>query len=157
MDDFVANVAKLSAFPERIAALVAPLTDTQLSKRPHGTDWSIKEHIGHLIDIDRVFAARIQLILAHEYQPFAQYSIDDVHRQGNYQHRKSSELCGVCAQTRHTTVALLHGLTSSDIMRIGVDSYFGEITLARLIEILVTHTQEHYDAMCLIASQSSAH
>lgn len=155
MDDFIAHIATLSAFPARIHTLVTPLNAAQLTFRPHNTEWSIQEHIGHLIDIDRVYVERIRLILAHEYQPFALFSIDDIHRAGQYHTASISALISLFTATRHTTVTILRGMTQRDTMRIGRDSYFGEITLARLIEILVNHADEHYATMCRISADMS--
>lgn len=154
MDDVTANIAKIAAFPARVETLVAPLTTAQLTFRPHDTEWSIREHIGHLIDIDRVYQVRIALIRANEYQPFATFSIDGIHRQGNYQAQSINTLMASLCATRHETVRVLHDMTAREFMRIGIDSYFGEITLARLIEILVHHEDEHYDQMCRIATQA---
>ena len=157
MDDFVANVAKLSAFPGRVQALVASLSAAQLTFRPHDTAWSILEHIGHLIDIDRIYMDRITLIRTHEHQPFALFSIDGIHQQGNYQAQSIDTLMATLHATRHTTVQVLRDLTAADIVRIGLDSYFGAITLARLIEILANHEDEHYNHMnAIIAGDSSA-
>ncbi|MFM7678207.1 MAG: DinB family protein [Roseiflexaceae bacterium] len=154
MDDVVANIAKIAAFPARVETLVAPLTAAQLTFRPHDTEWSMREHIGHLIDIDRIYRERIALIRANEYQPFAPFSIDGIHRQGNYQAQPINTLMASLHTTRHETVRVLRDMTASEFMRIGLDSYFGEITLARLIEILVHHADEHYDQMCRIATQA---
>ncbi len=150
MDDFVFNVARLSAFPARVQTLVASLTVAQCTFRRQDSDWSILEHIGHLIDIDRMYMERIALICTKEYQPFALFSIDGIHQQGNYNAQSINTLIALLRTTRHTTVTALHALTAHDIVRIGIDSYFGEITLARLIEILANHEDEHYDAMCHI-------
>lgn len=156
MDDVAATIVKLAGFPTRIETLVAPLSAAQLGVRPHDTEWSIREHIGHLIDIDRVYQVRIALIRAHEYQPFATFSIDGIHRQGNYQAQSINTLMASLCATRHETVRVLRDMTASEFMRIGLDSYFGEITLARLIEILANHEDEHYNHMCTIVARVSS-
>lgn len=153
MDDVVANITNIAAFPARVEALVTPLRVAQLAFRPHDTDWSILEHIGHLIDIDCVYQERIALIRAKEYQPFASFSIDGIHRQGNYHAQSISTLMASLHATRLATVHVVRDMNASEFMRIGIDSYFGEITLARLIEILVHHQDEHYEHMCRIATQ----
>ncbi len=43
----------------RLKHYCAPLTDAQLSHRPNGA-WSIKEHIGHLIDLEPLHQGRLQ-------------------------------------------------------------------------------------------------
>ena len=154
MDDVVATIAQLSAFPTRVHALVAPLTDDESRLRPHDGAWSIREHIGHLIDIDRIYMERIALIRAHEYQPFALFSIDGIHQQGNYQAQSIDTLLASLHATRHETMRVLHDMTASEFLRIGLDSYFGEITLARLIEILANHEDEHYNHINAIITRT---
>jgi hypothetical protein len=43
----------------RIMALVSELNDEQLSRKP-GNSWSIKEHIGHLSDLEELHEGRIE-------------------------------------------------------------------------------------------------
>lgn len=156
MDEFAATIARIRAFPARIQDIVAPLTNAQLQFRPHAHEWSILEHIGHIIDIDGVYRERIAQICAQEYQPFALFSIDGIHQQGNYQAQSITALLQVLHATRGETVRMGAALTARDSMRIGIDAYFGEITLARLIEILANHEDEHYDAICRIVAQLTA-
>ena len=156
MDDVVANIAKLAAFPVRIETLVAPLNATQLTFRPHHNEWSIQEHIGHLIDIDCIYMERIALIRAKEHQPFALFSIDGMHQHGNYQAQSIDALMTLLHATRSEMVCVLRDLSAGEFMRIGLDAYFGEITLARLVEILANHEDEHYNHMCTIVARVSS-
>lgn len=149
MQGFHDNIRRLVEFPTRLVQVTQALPDAQGRYKPANT-WSIVEHIGHLIDIDRLYLHRIELILTHEHQPFAHFSIDEVHQQGHYQARPIAELLAVFTETHNHIVHILHGLTTDQTMRIGLDAYFGAITLARLIEILVNHQDEHYRHICAI-------
>ena len=149
MQEFHDNIRRLIEFTPQLTQVVNGLSDTQMRYKP-ANQWSIVEHIGHLIDIDRLYLQRIELILTQEHQPFALFSIDDVHQQGMYQMRSMTELITVLTETHSHIVHTLQGLTTDQMMRIGLDSYFGAITLARLIEILVNHQDEHYHHICAI-------
>ena len=149
MQEFHDNIRRLIEFTPQLTQVVNGLSDTQVRYKP-ANQWSIVEHIGHLIDIDRLYLQRIELILTQEHQPFALFSIDDVHQQGMYQMRSMTELITVLTETHSHIVHTLQGLTTDQMMRIGLDSYFGAITLARLIEILVNHQDEHYHHICAI-------
>ena len=92
MNELTAHITKLSAFPARLHAFVAPLTDTQLRFRPHDKEWSILENIGHLIDIDRLYVARIDLMLSSERPHFAPFNPDETVQAGNYQTKSLAEL-----------------------------------------------------------------
>ncbi len=143
------NIRRITDFPAQLAPVVRVLSDTQVRHKP-AKQWSIVEHIGHLIDIDQLYLQRIELILTQEHQPFAVFSIDDVHQQGNYQIRSIAELLAVLTETHNRIAHILHGLTPEQMMRMGHDSYFGAITLARLIEVFVNHQDEHYRHICAI-------
>lgn len=155
MDKFRTHITQLRAFPNHLHESVSSLLPDVLQYRPQPTGWSILEHIGHVIDIDRIYAQRIDSILTQEYQPFVLFSIDDVHRQGAYHTKSVAELITQLAETRHVLGQTLENLTETDIRRIGLDDYFGPITLARLIEILVDHEDEHYQQICAITASVS--
>ncbi|MFZ9858279.1 MAG: DinB family protein [Roseiflexaceae bacterium] len=148
------NIRRIVEFPPQLVQVVHALPDGQVRYKP-ANQWSIVEHIGHLIDIDRLYLHRIELILTQEHQPFALFSIDEVHQQGHYQTRPIAELIAVLTETHNHIGHLLHGLKPDQMMRIGLDSYFGAITLAQLIEILVNHQDEHYHHICAIADYPS--
>ncbi len=42
----------------RLKSLTTTLSDAQLSEKPNG-EWSIKEHIGHLLDLEEIHLGRI--------------------------------------------------------------------------------------------------
>jgi hypothetical protein len=49
---------RLYGTPVRLRHMVAGISDEQAAMRLHG-DWSIKEHIGHLIDLEELHEGRI--------------------------------------------------------------------------------------------------
>lgn len=149
MQEFRDNIRRLIEFTPQLTQVVHRVSDMQVRFTP-ANQWSIVEHIGHLIDIDRLYLQRIELILTHEYQPFALFRIDEIHQQGMYQTQSIAELIAVLTDTHNHIVRILQCLTNDQMMRIGLDSYFGAITLARLIEILVNHQDEHYHHICKI-------
>ncbi len=57
VDLFPAIVARLRGAPARLEELCAPLTKAQLVK-PDGSDWSVQEHVGHLGDLEPLWAGR---------------------------------------------------------------------------------------------------
>jgi hypothetical protein len=57
-DHYGSVLKKLRETPEKIAQLVAPLPEEVLTKRTDNR-WSIKENIGHLIDLEELHDGRI--------------------------------------------------------------------------------------------------
>jgi hypothetical protein len=54
---------RLYGTPARIRALTSGLSEEELSRKPDGK-WSIKEHVGHLIDLEDLHEGRIDDFLA---------------------------------------------------------------------------------------------
>lgn len=52
-------ISRLDGVPMRIKQITSKLGDPELSKRSE-KGWSIKEHIGHLIDLEELHSGRIQ-------------------------------------------------------------------------------------------------
>jgi len=57
-DEYEVILAELSANPDKISKLVSTLPEEILSKRIDGK-WSIKENVGHLIDLEELHIGRI--------------------------------------------------------------------------------------------------
>ena len=147
MNELTAHIAKLRVFPARLHAFVTPLTDTQLRFRPHAKEWSILENIGHLIDIDRLYVARIDLMLSSERPHFAPFNPDEQVNAGMYQAKPLAELMATYTELRQATVAGLSTMAPDELTRVGIHTRFGEITITRLVEILVNHDEVHYTQM----------
>ena len=147
MEEFRAQIATLRAFPARLQAFVAPLNEAQLRFRPQDKEWSIVENIGHLIDIDRLYVARVDLMLSSERPQFAPFTPDDQVRAGGYQAKPLADLLATYSELRQATVAGLSTIAPDELTRVGIHARFGEITIARLVEILVNHDEVHYTQM----------
>lgn len=52
-------IARLSGTEVRLRQLTASLSEAQLTQKPEGK-WSIKEHVGHLSDLETLHEGRIQ-------------------------------------------------------------------------------------------------
>jgi len=59
-DGVIANMAEL---PRTAAAALTGVDDATLARKPLPGDWSAKEILGHLVEVDVLFASRIRCIL----------------------------------------------------------------------------------------------
>ena len=66
--------AALSAQIEELFTALDPLTDIQERFRPGPEEWSIKEVIGHLNDVERVFSYRLLRISRADPTPLPGFS-----------------------------------------------------------------------------------
>lgn len=154
MDSVSQNIHRLAAFPSSLQHLVYACNASVLSTRPNDTQWSILEHIGHLIEIDRIYVDRFKLLCMGDYPQFAQFSQEDDVRNGKYQDKSLIEIMQKFIECRQATVTQLSSLRQRDLHRVVVDAYFGEITLARLIEILANHDDDHYNHLSSIVTKT---
>lgn len=79
-DKFESILEKLKKTPDEIEKLVSPLSEGLLNKRIDGK-WSIKENIGHLIDLEELHNARIDDFISRK----------EVLRPADLQNRKTEE------------------------------------------------------------------
>jgi rubrerythrin len=56
-------IANLAAQPGAAAAAIAGIDEATLARKPSADDWSAKEILGHLIEVDVLFASRLKCIL----------------------------------------------------------------------------------------------
>lgn len=61
----------------QINETLAPLTEAQASFRYAASKWSVKQVVGHMIDVDRIFAFRALAISIGEQQPLPGFEQDD--------------------------------------------------------------------------------
>ena len=61
---FPSTVERVRGTPARVEALVRGLHHAILTKRPGNDDWSIQEQIGHLLDLESLWAIRLDKLIA---------------------------------------------------------------------------------------------
>jgi len=144
VEKFRAHIATLTAFPTRLTALVTPLTDAQLQFRPDEKEWSVLENIGHLIEIDPLYVDRIDRILSEERPVFAPFDPDAGVRAADYQHKSLAELLATYVTQRQATIDGLSTIEPDELTRVGIHAKFGEVSVARLVELLAGHDEIHY-------------
>lgn len=69
-------IAKLRALPARLEALIAPLSDAQLSAKP-AQAWSAKQNVHHLADAHMNAFIRVKLALLETRPTLKPYNQDD--------------------------------------------------------------------------------
>jgi uncharacterized damage-inducible protein DinB len=144
VEKFRAHIATITAFPARLTALVTPLTDAQLHFRPDEKEWSVLENIGHLIEIDPLYVNRIDRILSEERPVFAPFDPDAGVRAADYQHQNVSDLLATYVAQRQATIDGLSTIELDELTRVGIHAKFGEVSVARLVELLAGHDEIHY-------------
>ena len=137
-------VAELRTTPARVGEIAWGLSAEQLRQRPGEGEWSMKEVMAHLRDLERdLFLPRLRRILEEERPQFESFDPDvwarsRDHREGSFE-RDLEEF----AAARARTLAFLAALPDGAVARLGLSGYFGPVTLAQYATHVVDHDLEH--------------
>ncbi len=132
--------------PKQVAAAVSGLPEKVLRYKPAPDKWCILEVLGHLADVEIVYAYRLRQMLADKKPVIAPIDQDDWARGLGYVETPPAEMVALYGLNRHANLRLLRRLTLSDL---GKSAYHPEtkqdVTVAELIEKLATHGASHLE------------
>jgi uncharacterized damage-inducible protein DinB len=130
--------------PKQIAAAVSGLPDRTLRYKPAPDKWCILEVLGHLADIEIVYAHRLRQMIADKNPTIAPIDQDDWARNLGYMETSPAELLASYGLNRHANVQLLRRLKPDDLEK---SAYHPElkhdVTVADYVEKLATHGATH--------------
>lgn len=132
--------------PKQIAAAVSGLPEKVLDYKPAPDQWSVREVLGHLADIEIVYAYRLRQMLADKNPVIAPMDQNEWARNLGHSATPPAELVALYGLNRHANLRLLHRLTSADL---GKSAFHPEtkqaVTVAELIEKMETHGASHLE------------
>ncbi len=134
-------IERLRGTPARVEDLISSIPSSRQSIRD-GERWSIKEHLGHLIDVEHLFTQRLD-----DYDAGADVlrGADLTNRRtydAGYNHRAIESICSEIRRARSATVKRLELLAPADLGRTALHSRLG--VRMRLVDLMVFHA-EHDD------------
>jgi uncharacterized damage-inducible protein DinB len=130
--------------PQQIAASVSGLPEKTLRHKPGPEKWCILEILGHLADIEIVYAYRLRQMLADKKPVIAPIEQNDWVRNLGHMETTAPELVALYGLNRHANLRLLQRLTPADLEK---SAYHPEakkdMTVAEIIENMATHGASH--------------
>jgi uncharacterized damage-inducible protein DinB len=113
---FPALIERLSGTPVRLEEKVSSIAPNHLEVK-HGGSWSIKENIGHLIELEPLWQNRLHDVLTgkQEMQP-ADLGNTSTH-EGNYNAKPIDGILATFRLVRFQTITKLKSLTEDDIFK----------------------------------------
>lgn len=138
--DSPAIVARLATAPERAFHLVEDLPTSVQLRRPGGA-WSIRTHLGHLTDLEPLFAARIDDLLAGHPELTAWTGNEDTDVAG-HEARTAHQLCRAFRDARVATLRKLDSLAPAAFGRAAHHPRLDRSL--RLVDVCLFHA-EHDD------------
>jgi uncharacterized damage-inducible protein DinB len=141
-------VAPLAATPDLVAALAAGLDADTLGRRPAPEEWSMKEVLAHLMELDsRLFLPRFRLMGTEDaprfqaFDPVA-WAAERDRREGRFE-----DDLATFRRARAETLAYLATLPPGAAERPGLSGFFGPLTLAQYVTHMADHDLEHLAQM----------
>ncbi len=132
--------------PKQIATAVSGLPEKMLRYKPAPGRWCIQEILGHLADVEIVYAYRLRQMLADKKPVIAPMDQNDWARNLGCLETSPAELIALYGLNRHANLRLLRRLKPEDL---GKSAYHPEtkqdFTVAQLIERMGTHGANHLE------------
>jgi hypothetical protein len=132
--------------PKQVAAAVSGLPEKVLRYKPAPDKWCIQEILGHLADVEIVYAFRLRQMLADKKPVIAPMDQNDWARSLGCLETPPAELIALYGLNRHANLRLLQRLKAEDF---GKSAYHPEtkkdFTVAELIERMGTHGANHLE------------
>jgi hypothetical protein len=144
-DDTRAHLDALAAFPAQLKQQVGGLADTALRFQPAPGEWSVVEVVGHLIDIEAVYFARVRQALASDNPHFPAFNPDETVRQRDYQSKQINFLLITFAERRAEHLEFLRMLRPAQLARTGMHASRGQVSVADLVGMLAWHDGNHHN------------
>ena len=130
--------------PKQVAAAVLGLPDNVLRYKPAPEKWSILDVLGHLADIEIVYAYRLRQMLADKKPVIAPMDQDDWAQNLRHTETPPAELIALYGLNRHANLRLLQRLKPGDLEKSALHPETSKnVTVADLVEKMATHGASH--------------
>ena len=139
----------LAALPKQIdelQAMLGALTDEQALFRDAPKEWSIKEVVGHLNDVERVFSYRLLRISRNDTTPLPGFEQDDYVREAGFDSHPIKDLIDEFEHLRRGNILAIHNMSDEAALRVGTASGFS-VSARALIYMLVGHVDHHIESL----------
>jgi hypothetical protein len=135
----------LEAGPKRLADLTRKLDDAVLRRKPAPDKWSALEVVCHLRDVERLWADRIVKAAFSDKPAFYTLDFEALVSKNRYNTQDLGASIKEFARLRSDSLCLLRALPASQWKRVGIHPKRGEISIERIVEIVIGHDRGHFD------------
>jgi uncharacterized damage-inducible protein DinB len=135
-------LAALPAQVDELKAAMGNLSDEKARYRFGPEEWSIKQMMGHMNDVERVFSYRMLRVSRNDATPLPGFEQNDFVNAANFDDWKIGDLVQEFEHMRRANIIAIHNMTDEILLRRGTAS--GMTVSARaLIHMLVGHVEHH--------------
>lgn len=138
--------AALSSQLDELHSILDALNETQARFKPGPDEWSIKEVIGHLNDVERIFSYRLLRISRGDETPLPGFEQEDYVRAAGFEAYTLKDLVSEFEYIRRANIIAITYMSDEAIHCNGTAS--GVAVSARaLIYMLVGHVDHHMESL----------
>ena len=149
-----AAVESLESGPKKVGDLTKKLEDAVLRRKPAPDKWSAMEVVCHLRDIEKLWADRLVKAAFSEKPAFYMLEVDDLAVKNSYNTQDLGAALKEFARLREDNLRLLRALPAGQWQRSGIHPNRGEITIERIVEIMIGHDRGHRDQILTAVGNS---
>jgi uncharacterized damage-inducible protein DinB len=129
---------------QELMDLLQGLDDAKALHRYAPGKWSIKEVLGHMLDVERIFAYRALRIARADETPIPGFEQDNYVAAAKFDARPLASLFDEWRHLRAANVALFESFDEATLMRRGTASGYG-FTVRAIIWIMAGHVRHHLE------------
>ncbi len=135
----------LAALPQQIDEIkstLGVLSDKQALFRDAPKEWSIKEVIGHINDVERVFSYRLLRVSRNDSTPLPGFEQEDYVREAGFNNYALQDLLQEFEYLRRANILAINNMSEESTLRCGTASS-ATVSARALIYMLVGHVDHH--------------
>ena len=139
------RLSRLQRTPGELESAIAGKSDAELGWRPDARNWSAKEIVCHLRDVEREYIERFHLVLEND-APKIYMEPDGNERWPvdlQYHRNDTADAASAFRRLRDEMTTLLSGLTAGELQRGGIHPRRGRVTIDSWVAMLVVHDADH--------------
>jgi uncharacterized damage-inducible protein DinB len=134
--------AALSQQIDELHAALDSLSDAQACFKPGLGEWSIKEVLGHLNDVERVFSYRLLRVARGDITPLPGFEQEDYVRAAGFDRYSVADLIGEFESLRRANMLAIGYMTEEALNCRGTASGY-TVSARALIHMIVGHVDHH--------------
>jgi uncharacterized damage-inducible protein DinB len=141
------QMARMERTADDFAKAITGVSDTVLSRRPDGTNWSAREVVCHIRDIEESFMARFQAIMLMDEPKFLPVEPDRWAEERQYQRNDVNEALDAFRTRRDESLKFLRGLKVEQWERGGIHATRGHMSIKDFVGLMAWHDDNHLDQL----------
>jgi uncharacterized damage-inducible protein DinB len=141
------QMARMERTADDFSAAIAGLSDAALGARPDPTNWSAKEVICHIRDIEESFMARFQALMVMDEPTFLPVEPDRWAADRQYARHDAALALQAFQMRRDETLKYLRGLGATQWERGGIHATRGRMTVKDFVALMAWHDDNHLDQL----------